>query len=572
MVNTKKQLQNPRKNKLHFTFKKHEHITNVYNDSSSIVNISHPGIPYKQPDQLLISSNASINHFVPRTPSHSPPSLSPLDSNKKRKIDSLENVMIKLSPEIQSLETYSNIENDIRNEKYSRYDLMVVHLLFTTNKYDFKHNYQDVVTIRINTNHNIKQQIKHVLMLLTTSKEKKHIIICSTSILQNEEHNLSDSIVKSINKKDEQILKIYNECLQNYSKLNTIHSNISIFHCVIGTNNILNSKDKNITISRLKEVYIDNSTVPVFNKITNFSSLRKNELMNINQPYINAYDENLKCDYKIIPYIKQNDEWWKSNYTFNLLYIRGCLYQITGTCWLHCVINLILLSPLANEAKTMSYIKNAKKMTFLEIANASKDKSLRELFFALLKNMLLRNTYPDPSDGNILLPIAARINGLMYKNDEKNFDDISSGDGNSHVHITTAKILTIFLNNKLMLHGETELSINMTVERLNYGKCNIPPKYALFCGNFENASKTINLYNQIYDLFGSIIGIYYEGSRHTVCGIIVKGQEIIIDSNKILSTCIWSNGSECTYKTIRPILHIRLFNCIYVVRKNKTIS
>ena len=65
-------------------------------------------------------------------------------------------------------------------------------------------------------------------MSLTKSKEKKHILICSTSILQNEEHNLSTFVVKDINEKDEKILHIYNECLQDYGKLNIIHSNITI--------------------------------------------------------------------------------------------------------------------------------------------------------------------------------------------------------------------------------------------------------------------------------------------------------------------------------------------------------
>lgn len=54
-------------------------------------------------------------------------------------------------------------------------------------------------------------------------------------------------------------------------------------------------------------------------------------------------------------------------------------------------------------------------MTFLEIANASKDKSLRELLCAFLKNVLLRNTYPDTSDENILLPIASRINNRLQE-------------------------------------------------------------------------------------------------------------------------------------------------------------
>ena len=69
-------------------------------------------------------------------------------------------------------------------------------------------------------------------------------------------------MVKDINEKDAKILHIYNECLQDYSKLNTIHSNITIFYCVIR-----NKIKKHNTSHRLKTIYIDDSTVPVFHKI-----------------------------------------------------------------------------------------------------------------------------------------------------------------------------------------------------------------------------------------------------------------------------------------------------------------
>ena len=111
---------------------------------------------------------------------------------------------------------YFDIGHNIRNEKYSTYKSIIVHLLFTTEFYDFEHDYENIVTVRINTKNNRKRQIKNTLLSLTKSKEKKHILICSTSILQNEEHNLSTFVVKDINEKDEKILHIYNECLHSY--------------------------------------------------------------------------------------------------------------------------------------------------------------------------------------------------------------------------------------------------------------------------------------------------------------------------------------------------------------------
>ena len=128
-----------------------------------------------------------------------------------------------------------------------------------------------------------------------------------------------------------------------------------------------------------------------------------------------------ECEYKLIPFLKKNHRWWKSVYTYSFSYTRGFLYQITGTCWIHCVINLIILSPLSNEIENLLHMKEAENMTFFEIASAGRDKSVCELLFALLKNMLLQNTFPKPSDGNILLPIAARIKGLVFKDDENYF-------------------------------------------------------------------------------------------------------------------------------------------------------
>ena len=136
----------------------------------------------------------------------------------------------------------------------------------------FVPSYNNTMIIRIDTENNLERQIQDALMSLTTSKVKQHILICSASILQDDEHGLHPQTVKDINVKDKEVLKAYNKCLAEYGKLNLIHSNITIFHCVIGETTKFRLLDQNIP--RLKTVYIKNSNVPVFNKIVNFCSLQ----------------------------------------------------------------------------------------------------------------------------------------------------------------------------------------------------------------------------------------------------------------------------------------------------------
>ena len=589
-MKTRKRTQTSQKLKRFSIFKKNKDKNNTFEAHSQlqfVVNIRHPGVPYEAPEPFIPDSPFQ---FEPRSPSHSPPSVprsppypppfvlkslsqSPLyNSNSPNDMKTIINLLdnessddTKSSPEIQSLETCYDIGHNIRNEKYSTYKSIIVYLLFTTKIYNFEHNYKDIVTVRINTSGDIKKQIKHALLSLTKSKEKKHILICSTSILQNEEHKLSTSIVKSINKQDENILHKYNECLQDYGKLNIIHSNITIFHCVIG-----NEINDSSTSPRLQTVYIRDTTVPVFNKILNFFSIRKNENLERGL-YMNKYDDSYKLNYKMIPYINKNYEWWTSFYHYNLSYMRGNLFQLSGTCWFHCVINLILLSPLANDLRTFPHIKKAKAMTFLQITNATKDKSLKELMYALFKNLLLKNTYPVPSDGNILLPIAARINSLTYRNNEYDFESLSFGNGNDNVDITTSKILKIVFNNKLIVHVYNCKTMDTSIDYLNKTPRDDVSKYANFCGELNKAPKTIDLFDQKYDLIGAIIGIQYDTNRHAVCGVILNGDEFIVDSNRVILKHTWSDCSKCTYTTKRPISKFMLNNCIYVKRKNETV-
>ena len=87
---------------------------------------------------------------------------------------------------------------------------------------------------------------------------------------------------------------------------------------------------------------------------------------------------------------KENVSWWDF-FSSSTLFMKGFLYQITGICWLHCIINLTILSPSSNDVKNHSSIKNTRTMMFLEISNASRFIILQHLIFSLLKNVLLNN-------------------------------------------------------------------------------------------------------------------------------------------------------------------------------------
>ena len=106
------------------------------------------------------------------------------------------------------------------------------------------------------------------------------------------------------------------------------------------------------------------------------------------------------------------------------IFMKGFLYQIAGTCWLHCIIyhiiyiNLTILSPSSNNVKNYSFIKNTRALTFLEISNASRFMTFQQLIFSLLKNILLKNIQPKPSDENILSPIASRVKGVTHYGSE----------------------------------------------------------------------------------------------------------------------------------------------------------
>ena len=526
--------------------------------------------PHTPPPPLLPLPYSSSLHKRPRTPSPLPlpikyepetresSSLSSIDSNSPP-IILQSNESSDSSPKIQSLQTSLSFCNKdfIRNEKFATYKSLTVFFHFTTKHYNFEHNYDDVMIIRIHTESNIKNQIRDALLLLTKSKKKQHILICSTSIIQNGNYHTPISSLREINEIDYEVLVLYNECLAEYGELNVIHSNITIFHCVIGDTINFPSINKNIPL--LNTVYIKDSGIPAFNKIANFCSLRKFDMENLNELYVNKYDSR-DNKYKLIPFFETNEKWWVPLYKYVLSYLKGYLYQTTGTCWIHCVVNLIVLSPLSHEVESLLDIKNAEKMTFSEIANAKKDKSVRQLLFASLKNLLIRHILPKKGDGDILLPIAARVKGMVLENDENYFQNIEYGNGIAPVHRSTSKIFQLFFNNKTMYHIFGKRSIDDLVLYILLKGYTYVPKYVMFCGVFKIAPKQIDMFDRVYDLLGSIIIV---SQTHAVCGIIVEGDECIVDSNKLITIGTWSDCSNCSHNDKSDFF---LSNCIYLLR------
>ena len=465
------------------------------------------------------------------------------------------------SPEIHSLRTSLSFRNVIRNERFATYKSLIVYFHFTSPYYNFVPKYYNTKVITINTENKTKlqQQIQQALMSLTRQTVKQHILICSASILQDDEHGLDLKTVQGINGKDIDVLKAYNKCLAEYSKFNIIHNNITIFHCVIGETTKFHRLNR--YIPRLKTVCMKSSKIPVFNKIVNFCSLRSNQQLSTGDLFFQNKPDmrQPECTYKILPFFRKNQKWWELVDTDDLSYTKGRLYQMSGTCWLHCVINLIILTPLGDEGRHLPHIIQAVKMKFADIATAKRDKTVRELLFAFFRNMLLRNTLPKNSDGDILLPIAARIKGLVFENNENFFRDIDYGNGVLSIHNTTLVIFKLFLGDRLL----TDISGEVKITSLLHLPETILLKYILFSGNFKLAPKTLDTNNGIYDLFGSIISVKFDStSRHAVCGIIKRGQECIVDSHHIVTVDTWSDVSKCNYKT-----DVYLSNCVYVHRE-----
>ena len=126
-------------------------------------------------------------------------------------------------------------------------------------------------------------------------------------------------------------------------------------------------------------------------------------------------------------------------------------------------------------------------------------------------------------------------------------------------HNTTLEIFKLFLGNELF----TDISGEADISSLLHLPETILLIYILFSGSFKIAPKTLDTNNGIYDLFGCILNASFDSSsRHAVCGIILRGQECIVDSHHIFTIDIWSDCSKCKYKT-----DVYLSNCVYVHRE-----
>ena len=298
----------------------------------------------------------------------------------------------------------------------------------------------------------------------------------------------------------------------------------------------------------------------IFNKVHNFMSIDRTKFRYI--------DENIRVT--VFHISTPNTRWWEYFFTDAFIHTRGMLYQISGTCWLNCIINLILLSPISDEAKSFYRLKYATTMTFGQIANPPAGKTFKQLFFALLKNLLLRNTYPHFTDGNIMLPIAARLKSIINNDDETKYHDITYGDGSTRVGLTCVYVLKLFMQDTLhIIDLYTSYNTKSALIRIIGNKpIKDSIRYIVMCGVFYNATKEIMIGKNIYDLIGGIIIIMIENSNsHAICGIMVKNNEYIVDSNNLKLYDRWTNCTLFKYKvTMKRISDIYLCNCIYKLR------
>ena len=191
---------------------------------------------------------------------------------------------------------------------------------------------------------------------------------------------------------------------------------------------------------------------------------------------------------------------------------------------------------------------------------------------------------PDPNDGDILLPIASRVNALSYNGSEFLYPYNSFGNGTKRVTKSLQYIFDLFLNSKMAIYIKVNDNDNNrnTIESSlnNFENQNMHgyEKYLIFNGNIRIAPKTVNFAKKTYDLLGSIIILTYikkdkTSGSHAVCGIILKGKEIIIDSNKNMASYQWSDCTKNTYGLrYGEIAYYKLDSCIYIERRFSSID
>ena len=475
----------------------------------------------------------------------------------------IERIQTGLSPEIKQ---FQETGNEVPNEKFSSYTFLQVHLCFTSKLYKHKYSYENVLTIDINVDvlsTEIERQIKEALITLTSINEKRHILIFSTTLLQTDLCHFSEEKRLIFINADKSIAQIYNRCLQSYSETNIMHSNISIYHCVVGYDSIHKSP-------RLHQVRTKQSDVNVFNKIRNFSSLRLDDnVSSIDKLYI---DRVLNVTFRMISYINDGDYWWHKYYSELSVHMKGYLRQRSATCWLNCIINLILLSPLSDEVKENREVQNAKLMTFTQLSEISCEYPLNKLLFSLFKILILRNTSPNGKI-DVIYPIAARFNALIYRGNPRDFNSLTYGNGCGRTALVTLEVFKMLMESKFISYIDIEKMGTIVKALASMQNMTIiaPKKYILFCGIFHNASKVIFFQNQEYYLLGAIIRVSYKNcSRHAICGNIINGKECTTDSNGYIKECIWSTSDATLFQPHYPkydVVKVRLLNCVYI-RKN----
>ena len=200
---------------------------------------------------------------------------------------------------------------------------------------------------------------------------------------------------------------------------------------------------------------------------------------------------------------------------------------------------------------------------------------------------------PDPNDGNILLPIASRVNAISYNGSEFLYPYNSFGNGSNRIIESLRYIFDLFLNSNMATYIKVndidndidtiESSLNNFENQHMHGY----EKYLIFNGNISIAPKTVNFAKKTYDLLGSILIFDYEKRNfidndiittgsHAVCGIILNEKEIIIDSNYLKVRKVSYEWSDCTKNTYGSaygeVTFYNLCSCVYIERRFSSID
>lgn len=418
------------------------------------------------------------------------------------------------SLKMASLKTTSSKKFVRRIGKLAEYNFLIVQIMFVTTKRVEKNPYVDASVVRIDIdmdNENISEQFKLLDQYINIATKTVVIIV-------SDDYSFSNELEKS------KVMILYTNYLKGYEK-HSLHTNVKIYHLCksYGYLPVIRNVKLNRIFGEVANVMIVQNGKP-----------SKRTIYLIFDVYY--FDKPLLED----------ERWWERIY-FSIPYdLQGRLIQTSGTCWLNAILNIILLTPLANYVRK-NLLSDEDVIPFNKFAKIDDTVSLKQLLNSLLVNILQKNIRPIISDGDIMLPIAARVKSMAYsyRNNEKLFIHHDKG-------IEFGEACEVYRAVPALFESLIDASHLVIIENNTRPTIHEYVQFICILDTYKtriDKTKTSNRCGKKYDLMGSVIVVSDdEGEFHAICALIVDGKECIFDSHGHFVFDTWSNGTLEKYK------------------------